>query len=107
MKILCCLCGTSIEPNSAAMCIECLRAQVDITGGIERTGEVVQCRKCERWHIKQDQWTFHELESAGLMSACLRKIAGLSTGKMKLINASWVWTEPHSDRLKISVGMSN
>ena len=103
MKILCCLCGTSIDPNDAAMCIDCLRAQFDITGGIERNGEVVQCRKCERWHIKQDQWTYHALESSGLMSACLRKIAGLSNGKTKLIHAAWVWTEPHCDRLKISV----
>ena len=85
------------------MCIDCLRQQLDITGGIEKTGEVVQCRKCERWHIKQDQWTYHALESAGLMSACLRKIAGLSDGKTKIIDAAWVWTEPHCDRLKISV----
>lgn len=103
MKILCCLCGTSIEPNDAAMCIDCLRAEFDITGGLERNGEVVQCRKCERWHIKQDQWTYYPLESAGLLSACLRKIAGLGSGSMKLIDAAWVWTEPHSDRLKISV----
>jgi nonsense-mediated mRNA decay protein 3 len=103
MKILCCLCGTSIEPNDAAMCIDCLRAQFDIPLGIERNGEVVQCRKCERWHIKQDQWTYYPLESAGLLSACLRKIAGLGSGSMKLIDAAWVWTEPHSDRLKISI----
>ena len=85
------------------MCIDCLRAQFDITGGIERSGEVVQCRKCERWHIKQDQWTYYALESAGLLSACLRKIAGLGNGSMKLIDAAWVWTEPHCDRLKVSV----
>ena len=103
MTILCCLCGTTIEPNDAAMCINCLRNQFDITGGIERTGEVVQCRKCERWHIKQDQWTYYALESAGLLSAILRKIPSLNSGSMKLIDAAWVWTEPHSDRLKVSV----
>ena len=32
---------------------------------------------------------------------CLRKIPGLS--KVKLVDAVWIWTEPHSMRLKIKV----
>jgi nonsense-mediated mRNA decay protein 3 len=107
MKILCCLCGVSIDANSAAMCIDCLKAQVDVTGGIDKTGEVVQCRKCERWHIFQDKWTYYALESAGLLSACLRKIGGLNNNKTKLLDAHWIWTEPHSDRLKISVDVES
>lgn len=43
------------------------------------------------------------MESAGLMSVCLKKIPGLNNGKAKIIDAAWVWTEPHSKRLKISV----
>jgi nonsense-mediated mRNA decay protein 3 len=39
--IACCLCGTPIPPNEAAMCLVCLRGQVDITDGIGRHGEVV------------------------------------------------------------------
>ena len=27
-NILCCLCGASIQPNSANMCVTCIRAQV-------------------------------------------------------------------------------
>jgi nonsense-mediated mRNA decay protein 3 len=35
------------------------------------------------------------------MSTCLRKIPGLS--KVKLIDAIWIWTEPHSMRLHIKL----
>ena len=35
------------------------------------------------------------------MAACLRKIVGLS--QVKLIDAVWIWTEPHSMRLKIKI----
>lgn len=35
------------------------------------------------------------------MVVCLRKIHGLN--KLKLIDASWIWTEPHSMRLKIKL----
>jgi nonsense-mediated mRNA decay protein 3 len=41
------------------------------------------------------------MESPSLLSACLKKIAGLD--KVRLIDASWVWTEPHSKRLKVSL----
>ena len=35
-KILCCQCGTPIEPNPANLCVACLRIQVDITEGIPK-----------------------------------------------------------------------
>lgn len=35
------------------------------------------------------------------MAACLRKIPGLN--KVKLVDAVWIWTEPHSMRLKIKL----
>ena len=41
------------------------------------------------------------MESKELMATCLRKINGLS--KVKLIDATWIWTEPHSGRLKIKI----
>jgi nonsense-mediated mRNA decay protein 3 len=66
---------------------------------------MIECKKCGRWHIRQDQWVFHELESPGLLAACLKKIPGLE--KVKLIDAAWVWTEPHSKRLKVSVDVEH
>lgn len=41
------------------------------------------------------------LESKELMTICLRKVVGLS--KVKLTDAVWIWTEPHSMRLKIKL----
>ena len=35
-KILCCQCGTPIEPNPANLCVGCLRTQIDITEGIPK-----------------------------------------------------------------------
>lgn len=46
-------------------------------------------------------WQACERESRELLYMCLKKIPGLS--KVKLIDAAWVWTEPHSRRLKIKL----
>lgn len=35
------------------------------------------------------------------MSLCLKKVAGLN--KVRVIDAFWIWTEPHSKRLKIGI----
>lgn len=99
--IACCLCGTAIPPNDAAMCPTCLASQVDITLGIARTADLVQCKKCSRWYVHKDTWAHHELESASFLAVCLKKIHGLQ--KMKLLDAKWVWTEPHSLRLKVAI----
>jgi nonsense-mediated mRNA decay protein 3 len=42
-----------------------------------------------------------ELESRDLLSICLKKIKGLS--KVKLVDASFLYTEPHSRRLKLKL----
>jgi len=81
------------------MCYDCLKLQVNIT--IAKTGDIVQCGKCERWHVRQDQWIHHETESTGLLALCLKRLSGLE--KTKLLDAGWLWTEPHSKRLKVWV----
>ena len=97
--ILCCLCGVEIQQNPANMCVTCLRQSVDITDGIARQLTIHSCRSCNRFLLPP--WTEVELESKTLMAACLRKIPGLS--KVKLVDAAWVWTEPHSMRLKVKL----
>jgi nonsense-mediated mRNA decay protein 3 len=42
-----------------------------------------------------------ELESKELLALCLKKIKGLN--KVKLVDAGFIWTEPHSRRLKIKL----
>lgn len=41
-------------------------------------------------------WGQYELESRELLSVCLKKINGLN--RLRLVDASWIWTEPHSKR---------
>lgn len=46
-------------------------------------------------------WQQLALESKELMIMCLRKISGLQ--RLKVVDAVWIWTEPHSMRLKIKL----
>ncbi|KAJ3451080.1 60S RIBOSOMAL EXPORT PROTEIN NMD3 [Anaeramoeba flamelloides] len=98
-RINCCLCGTLIQPNPSNMCVNCIRNEVDITEGISKSLTVNWCKKCGRYLLPPAKWIFAELESRDLLSLCLKKIKGLS--KVKLIDASFLYTEPHSKRLRI------
>ncbi len=42
-----------------------------------------------------------ELESKELLTFCVKKVKGLA--KVKLVDAAFVWTEPHSRRLKVKL----
>lgn len=99
--ILCCQCGTQIESNPANMCVACLRSVVDITEGIPKQGVLYFCRKCERYQQPPDHWISAQLESRELLSICLKRIKGLN--KVRLIDAGFVWTEPHSMRIKVKL----
>lgn len=83
------------------MCISCIRTQVDISENISKMETILFCRECERYLQPPKFWLAAKLESRELMSFCLKRIKGLN--KVKLIDANWIWTEPHSRRLKIKV----
>lgn len=46
-----------------------------------------------------EEWVSAALESRELLSICLKKLKGLN--RVKLVDAGFVWTEPHSKRLKV------
>ena len=46
-------------------------------------------------------WVVCSLESRELMALCLKRLKNLS--KVKLIDAIFVWTEPHSKRIKVRI----
>eukprot|EP01114_Cavostelium_apophysatum_P019934 TRINITY_DN6555_c0_g1_i1.p1 TRINITY_DN6555_c0_g1~~TRINITY_DN6555_c0_g1_i1.p1 ORF type:complete len:509 (+),score=147.53 TRINITY_DN6555_c0_g1_i1:148-1674(+) len=100
-NILCCMCGIPIQPNQANMCVNCIRGQVDITDGIPKQLMLMFCRGCGRYLNPPDHWVMAELESKELLSLCIKKIKGLN--KVKLIDAGFVWTEPHSKRIKVKL----
>lgn len=99
--VLCCMCGTGIEPNPANMCVACLRTQVDITEGIPKQATIHFCKACERYLQPPAEWIHAALESRELLTLCLNKLRALN--RVKLIDAGFVWTEPHSKRLKVKL----
>jgi len=100
-KILCCECGTPIVSNPSNMCIGCIRSKVDITEGIQKQALIPFCKACERYFQPPNMWVNCELESRELLTVCLKKLKGLS--KTHLVDAGFVWTEPHSKRLKVKL----
>ena len=101
--ILCYNCGAAIDGTQAAgaLCSDCLKLTVDITAGIEREGVLHMCRDCDRWLSPPAQYVSASLESRELLALCLRKLKGLN--KSRIIDASFIWTEPHSRRIKLKV----
>lgn len=85
------------------MCVACLRTQVDITEGIPKQTTIYFCKGCERYLQPPNSWVLAALESRELLALCLKKIKGLS--KVRLIDAGFVWTEPHSKRLKVKLSI--
>ncbi|KAN0061451.1 ribosome-binding protein [Thecaphora frezii] len=99
--VLCADCGTPITPNSANLCLSCLRNSVDITESIPKQATVNFCRNCERYLNPPVSWVSAQLESRELLAICLRKLKGLN--KVRLIDAGFIWTEPHSKRLRVKL----
>ncbi|KAL3228554.1 60S ribosomal export protein NMD3 [Nakaseomyces bracarensis] len=100
--VLCCNCGTPIDGSAGlVMCYDCIKLTVDITQGIPREANISFCRNCERFLQPPGQWIRAELESRELLAICLRRLKGLN--KVRLIDASFIWTEPHSRRIRIKL----
>ena len=97
--IRCCICGIMTQSNAANTCINCLKSQIDITEGIPKSLVLHHCRDCNRY--MRPPWTLCELESAELLALCLKNIKGLK--RVKLLDASFIWTEPHSRRIKVKL----
>lgn len=46
-------------------------------------------------------WLVAQPESRELLALCLKKLRGL--GKVRIVDASFIWTEPHSRRIKVKI----
>jgi nonsense-mediated mRNA decay protein 3 len=106
VSILCCGCGTQIAATSATggrnhMCPTCIANSVDLTEGIAKQVSIFYCKGCGRY--MKPPWITAELESPELLAFCLKKIKGLNANGIKLVDAAFIWTEPHSRRLKVKV----
>ena len=103
LRILCCNCGAPIDGTLAAgaLCSDCIKLTVDISQGIPREATLHICRDCERWLQPPAQWVTAAPESRELLALCLRKLPKLS--KVRIIDASFIWTEPHSRRVRVKI----
>ncbi|KAK3744403.1 hypothetical protein QZH41_012165 [Actinostola sp. cb2023] len=99
--ILCCQCGVPTPPNTCNMCVGCIRTKIDITEGIPKQSTLYFCKGCERYLQPPSTWTTCSLESRELLAICLKKLKGLN--KVRLVDAGFVWTEPHSKRIKVKL----
>lgn len=61
------------------------------------TAELVVCR----YLVPPSSWIHCALESQELMRICLKRLRGLS--RVHLVDAGFVWTEPHSKRIKVKL----
>ena len=102
-RILCASCGITIPPNPSNLCIHCIRSDVDISEGIPKQVTLHHCKGCDRYLQPPHVWISAELESRQLLSLCLKKLKGLS--KVRLIDAGFIWTEPHSKRIKVKLSI--
>jgi len=98
--ILCCECAAPTPTNATNMCIDCVRSRVDITEGIARQVAQNHCRGCDRYE-RQGGWVQCELESKELLAILLKRVRGLD--KVRLVDASFIWTEAHSKRIKLKL----
>ncbi|VVT44720.1 uncharacterized protein SAPINGB_P000510 [Magnusiomyces paraingens] len=100
--VLCCNCGVPIVGAAGlVMCQDCIRLTTDISTGIPREATIHFCRNCERFLQPPSQWIAAQPESRELLALCLRRLKGL--GKVRLVDAKFIWTEPHSRRIKVKL----
>ncbi|KAK6922094.1 Nmd3, N-terminal [Dillenia turbinata] len=100
-SVLCCKCGIPMQPNAANMCVNCLRSEEDITEGLQKHVIIMHCPECKCYLQPPKTWIKAELESKELLQFCLKRLKFMS--KVRLVHAEFVWTEPHSKRLKIKL----
>ncbi|XP_047328005.1 60S ribosomal export protein NMD3-like [Impatiens glandulifera] len=100
-NVLCCKCGISMIPNAANMCVKCLRSEVDITEGLQKHVIIIHCPECDSYLQPPRTWIKTQLESKELLTFCVKRLKNIN--KMRLVNAEFIWTEPHSKRIKVKL----
>ncbi|CAA9986405.1 60S ribosomal export protein NMD3, putative [Plasmodium knowlesi strain H] len=101
--IACILCGDSIKANTSKMCSNCILQNVESSSANinKDTYLIYYCRECKRY--LHNRWVYCELESKELLALCLKKVNKLK--KLKILDAKFLYTEPHSKRIKIHLSV--
>ena len=101
LTISCAECGLTFCPQitRTKICPTCVSKKNEITEGIPKQLIMTWCKYCTRYC--GPPWTLCQRESKELLALCLKKIRGLKA--LKLIDASFIWTEEHSRRIKVQL----
>ena len=99
-KIVCCLCGMVIDANPRGTCEACFRKSLNIKTCIPTEFEIQYCKECQRF--LRPPYVKIERESTDMMKLCLSRIKSYDK-KVKIIDSSFVFSEPHSKVIKIKV----
>ncbi|EZG65867.1 NMD3 family protein [Gregarina niphandrodes] len=100
--ILCCSCGVPVQANETRLCLTCLEQRGGVAEEISETNTVNYCKSCQRYESK-NQWLMCEWESKELLALCLKRIR--KPKDVRLVEASFIWTESHSRRIKVQIGV--
>lgn len=106
-------------PNAANRCGPCLARDYDLASVLNRGpasegGRLVvrQCRRCRKYERTPKDHVALDPESPELTALLLRKVPALTSSgdraadgvsDVTLVDASWIWTEPHSMRFKLAL----
>jgi nonsense-mediated mRNA decay protein 3 len=91
-----------MPPNTANTCARCLRARIDVTEGAPRHAAVVYCPSCSSYLEPPRRWIRAAPESPELLQLLLRRVQRpLPRLGLSLSAAEFVFTEPHSKRLRL------
>ena len=87
---------------AAGKCPPCIAVSAgDAAAFLPATAEVQCCRDCGRYCQPPQKWVYCDWESKQLLTLCLKRLRGLS--RLKLVDAGFVWTEPHSKRIQLKL----
>lgn len=104
--VMCYNCSRPIDGTTGlTMCMECIRSTSKLTVDIPRESTAQFCRNCERFLVPPSTWVVAQPESRELLALLLKKLPGLmsKSTNIRLVDAGFLWTEPHSKRIKINV----
>jgi nonsense-mediated mRNA decay protein 3 len=90
-----------IDQNPLNTCVQCIQSKIDITEELTKQCLLQFCGKCERYLQPPTTWVKAALESRQLLALCLKRIKGMN--KLHLVDAGFIWTEPHSKRIKVKI----
>ncbi|KAF7701559.1 60S ribosomal export protein NMD3 [Cucumispora dikerogammari] len=101
----CCQCGIQLPSFSIVLtCRKCLSLHNSATNTpLTKPHIISHCKSCERYLIPPSRWEAFEHKSKDLMGMLLLRVSKFLNKGTKIINAKYLFNEPHSRRITIEV----